>query len=138
MQLSDLFEQSHPFNYAYPVQNTNDVKALQQAFQWAAKEYGSSLPMPEVLVANHEHMQHAARQANHHTVLMGTVYGWYSQQYDKIFLSDRVRPSRSKKEAAIVVHEFIHYFQFHDGKPNDVEALEKEADDYMMRYFKGS
>lgn len=138
MQLIDIFEQSHPFNYAYPVQNANDIKALTQAYNWAASAYGSDMPMPEVLVANHEHMQRAARQANHHTVLMGQVYGWYSQQYDKIFLSDQIRPARSKKEAAVVVHEFIHYFQFHDDKPNDVEALENEADEYMMRFLQGS
>lgn len=138
MLLIDIFENDHPFNFAYPVQNANDVRALSTAFNWAAEQYGASLPMPDVLVVNHEHMQRAAQQANHHTVLSGQVYGWYSQQFGKVFLSDRIRPSRSKKETAVVVHEFIHYFQDHDNKPNDVNALEQEADDYMMRFLSGS
>ena len=138
MQLSDIFEDSRTFNYTYPVQNPNDIKALQRAYQWAAEAYGSSLPMPPVLVVNHEHMQRAAQRANHHTVLAGQVFGWYSQQHDEIYLSDRIRPSRTNIDAAVVVHEFIHYFQFHDGKPNDVDALEAEADEYMDRFIKGS
>ena len=138
MLLIDIFENDHPFNYAYPVQNANDIRSLTAAFVWAAKQYGTSLPMPNVLVVNHEHMQRAAQQANHHTILSGEVYGWYSQEFGNIFLSDQIRPSRSKKEAAVVVHEFIHYFQDHDNKPNDVAALEQEADEYMARFMTGS
>ena len=46
MLLIDIFENDHPFNFAYPVQNANDVRALSTAFNWAAEQYGASLPMP--------------------------------------------------------------------------------------------
>jgi hypothetical protein len=130
-------ENKHPFNYAYNVQNPQDASALKQAYTWAANAYGSDLPMPEVLVANHDHMQRAAAQAHHNTVLSGQVFGWYSQKYKTVYISDKLHPGRDKRAAAVMVHEFIHYMQDHDNKPNDVDALENEADEYMAKYFTG-
>ena len=112
--------QNHPFNFAYNMQNHNDVNVVLQSYEWATEAYGTNHPMPEVLVVNHEHMQRAAQQANHHTTLTGQVYGWYSQLHRKVFISDRIKPSRTRKEAAILVHEFIHWFQHLCNHTQDV------------------
>ncbi len=147
MKLYELFEDAteHPFIYAYPMENPNDIRAARTAWIWTVQHYGQPVPSiePSVWIVSHEHMQHAARRANHFTQLNGQVYGWYSQSYpDKIFLSDRVSPSKSKGQAAILVHEFTHYLQDntpkHDSiKPFDqshVNQLEAEADDMMNQY----
>lgn len=130
-------EKKHPFNYAYEVQDPNDASAIRKAYDWAANAYGSDLPMPEVLVANHEHMQRAAANAHHNTVLSGQVFGRYSQLYKRVYMSDRLHPGRDKRALAVLVHEFIHYMQDHDNKPNDVDELEKEADMYMYKFLSG-
>lgn len=130
-------EQKHPFNYAYAPQDPQDIVAMKSAYKWAAAQYNSPLPMHEILVANHEHMQRAAAQAHHNTVLSGQVFGWFSQRHNMVYISDRLHPGRNKTHAAVLVHEFIHYMQHHDNKPNDVDALEKEADEYMYRFVKG-
>lgn len=147
MKLIELFEGTtdHPFIYAYPMENANDIRAAHQAWNWTVQHYGdySNIPEPSVWVVSHEHMQHAARRANHFTQLSGQVYGWYSQTYpDKIFLSDRVSPAKSKVAASILVHEFTHYLQDnttkHDSiKPFDathINQLEAEADGMMSAY----
>ena len=135
MRLFEIEQKKHPFNYAYEVQNPSDAQALKSAYAWSANAYGSNLPMPDILVANHEHMQRAASQAHHNTILKGQVFGWYSQTYKTVYMSDRLHPGKDKVAAAVLVHEFIHYMQDNDNKPNDVDALEAEADDYMRRYL---
>lgn len=139
-----LIESEHPFKYAYQVQNPNDKRAAADIFKWAVNQYGHSAPMPEIWIVSHEHMQHAAQRASHHTVISGQVYGWYSLQYpNKIFLSDRISVSRNKKHAAILVHEIGHYLQDmtekHAAKkpfqPTDVDFLEKDADDLMALWL---
>lgn len=130
-------EKKHPFNYAYNVQNPHDLSALSSAYKWAAKAFGSSAPMPDVLVANHEHMQRAAAQAHHNTVLSGQVFGWYSQKHKAVYISDKLNPGKNKLAAAVMVHEFIHYMQDLDNRPNNVDELEAEADKYMSMFING-
>lgn len=145
MKLSEILtEQEHPFKFAYRVENPHDAKAAKDVFAWATKQYGFSAPMPEIWIVSHEHMQHAAQRANHHTVINGQVYGWYSHQYPtKIFLSDRISISKNRKHAAILVHEIGHYLQdmterhakMKPFKPTDVQFLEDDADELMALWL---
>lgn len=92
--------------------------------------------MPNIMFVNHEHMQRATSAANHQTYVVGQVYGWYSQLHRKVFVSDQIRPGRSIKEAAIVVHELVHYFQDMKKMDESIDVLENEADDYMNAFIK--
>jgi hypothetical protein len=147
MKLTDLLEASteYPFIYAYPMENTHDIAATKNAWNWTVRNYGESVGIrePSVWVVGHDHMQHAARRANHFTQLNGQVYGWYSQAYpNKVFISDRISPAKSKQMAAILVHEFTHYLQDNTAKHDNIKPfgqshvaqLEAEADDMMHRY----
>jgi hypothetical protein len=145
MKLIELAE--YPFRYAYRVENQRDKAAIEQLFRWAVQEYGHPAPMPEFWVTSHEHMQDAAKRADHYTTLQGQVYGWYSQKYpNKIFICDRIHPGSNKRDAAVVVHEIGHYLQDTTEKhqtlkpfgPEHVETLELDADELMNRYLQSS
>ena len=127
--------QNHPFNYAYGMQNRHDIDVVLHAYDWVAGEYGVCHPMPDVLVVNHDHMQRAAITANHHTAIVGQVVGWYSQPFGKVFVSDRIRPSKSKLAVAFLVHEFVHWFQHICDNTSSIVAMEHEADMYMTMYL---
>ena len=124
----------HPFNFAYPVQCNNDALALRQLYQWTTTEYGLCKPAPPVLVVHHDHMQRAASRSSTKLADRNHVLGWYSQRYGHIYVSDRVRPSRRKSCAAVVVHEYVHYLQ--DGFVDlDATDLESEADAIMIKFL---
>lgn len=125
---------NHPFNFAYAPQHPADIAAIEDAYVWTAESYDIKQPMPSVLVVNHDHMQRAVQQANHQVHIFGQVYGWYSQTYRTVFISDRIKPRRSVREAAVVVHEFVHYFQDITQSEMDVHEMEREADEYMNLY----
>lgn len=143
MKYADLFEAEYPFGVALPLQRPADRAKAAELFHWTASAFGASAPAPEVLVVDHEKMQWAARRANHHTMINGQVYGWYSQEFpDKVFLSSRMS-LRGQAAQATLVHEYTHYLQDntdkHDDrkpyKPEDVEFLEQEADALMNRFI---
>jgi hypothetical protein len=88
-----------------------------------------------VLVVNHDHMQRAARQANHHGMLCGEVLAWYRTGTGHVYLSDRIKPRRRNLDAAIIAHEFTHYFQDLEQRIDDISLMETEADEIMSLYF---
>lgn len=139
-------EAEHPFRYAYPLENANDVKIANQLFDWTVKHYGHSAPRPQFWVVSNEHMQDAVHRANHFTKVNGVVYGWFSHAYPtRIFMNSSLHPSRNRHHAAILVHEIAHYLQYHTERhsdkkpfgPEHVQFLEDEADQIMMDFFKG-
>lgn len=146
MKFAELFEAEYPFGVALPLQRPADRAKAAELFNWTASAFGASAPAPEVLVVDHEKMQWAAQRANHHTMINGQVYGWYSQEFpDKVFLSSRMGLSGRAAQATLV-HEFTHYLQDNTDKhedrkpykPEDVDFLEQEADSLMARFIKGS
>jgi hypothetical protein len=124
----------HPFNYAYEVQCRHDAKAIAEAYKWTAETYGSNKSQPKVFVVHHEHMQRAARNAQYHPNITGDVFGWYSQKYNTVFISDKVHPGRRQVHAAVLVHEFVHYMQGHESA--NIQELEAEADKYMEDFMR--
>lgn len=126
----------HPFNFAYPIQCSKDVNVINELYRWTASEYGVLAPEPTVLVVNHEHMQRAASRSSSRLRDDHHVLGWYSQRYKQMYVSDRVRPSKRKQCAAVVVHECVHYLQDMTTTNNDVKVLENEADTIMMKFLR--
>jgi len=120
--------QNHPFNYAYPVENPNDTKAIQQLYRWVCNVMNVNFPLPPVLVVNHDHLQEAVQRLTELTPAGHVVYGCYSPKYETVFISDRTKPSRNTRHAATLVHEFVHYVQdMLDLPPKSVEEYEDEA-----------
>jgi hypothetical protein len=145
MRIYELLEAEYPFGIAIPLQRPADIKIAADLFNWTASAFGASAPPPEVLVVDHEKMQWAARRSQHHTVIKGQVYGWYSLSFpDKVFLSSQLPLSRSGVAQATLVHEYTHYLQDNTEKyadrrpftPEDIDFLEQEADSLMNRYVK--
>ena len=145
MKLAHIFEAQYPFGNVAPLYRPGDKAIATELFQWTTRAFGASAPAPEVLVVDHEKMQHAAQRAAHHTMAAGQVWGWYSMEFpDKVFLSSRLNLTTSSFARDTLVHEYTHYLQDNtekhaDKRPythDDVDFLEQEADQLMTRYSK--
>jgi hypothetical protein len=145
MRILELLESEYPFGVAVPLQRPDDKKMAADLFNWTTSAFGASATAPEVLIVDHEKMQWAARRSQHHTIIKGQVYGWYSMAFpDKVFLSSQLPLSRSNVAQGTLVHEYTHYLQDNTDKhvdrqpftPEDINFLEQEADSLMNRYTK--
>lgn len=128
----------HPFRYAYPISKGNLVDASQvvKIIDFVFSDMEVYCDPPEVWIVGHDHMQEAAKRVPHYRE-DGVVYGWFTPKYpDKVFISDRMK-IRDKKFGAVLAHEIVHYVQNQKNDNREMNDLEQEADEVMMRYFKG-
>lgn len=134
--LSELEQRTHPFIYAYPIQDPRQKIEIKAVFDWVLSQYpGVTASLPDVWIVGHEHMQHAAQRVPHYSSVDGIVIGWYSQQYQKLFLNDRLQITKRRDHTAVLVHEMVHYIQDVTGMQGTIDQLEKEADEVMLRFL---
>ncbi len=106
---------------------------------WAEHAYGARVPMPEFWIVGHGHMQDTAKHVECFNEINGQVFGWFKKDFpDRVFISDKVKMT-NKNARAIIVHELIHYIQYHaESKLESIDELEAEADLYMDQYIKSA
>lgn len=134
-----ILEAEHPFRYAYKIDNEVENRVAHQLYSWVEAEMGIKGAAPEFWIVGHSHMQDAAQKVTHFNSVNGHVFGWFTSKYpEKVFISDRIKLANSKQARGVVVHEIVHYMQFHHrdhNSPTTMEYLEAEADKYMDRYM---
>lgn len=143
MKLKDLLEADSPFGGIVSITRPDVLSTIDRLYAWVQQEMNTTVPAPTVVTADHEKMQWAAQRAQHHTVISGQVFGWYSLQYPgTIFMSSQLNIANSKVAQAVLVHEMVHYIQDAvAGEQNqqlsgdDVDSLEAEANAIMRKYM---
>lgn len=122
------------FHYSYHIHDKTELGSVAQLYKWATDHYVMNilLPLPDVSVMNHEHLQSYCNSRSSRNI-NGQVYAVCLKD-SRIILSDRLKLSNSKHRA-VLVHEFIHYFQLSSGRKFDVELLEHEANRYENLYL---
>jgi hypothetical protein len=141
MKLIALFENEHPFRYAYPLKDNRLEAQVQQIYRRTCElfDYEGNCPsMPEVWLVSDEHLRDYASRGKV-TDPRTIAYGLYNYAYpNKVFLSNKLN-TNNRKHTAVVAHEFVHYLQYNSGKydtitPDMIEQLENEADEIMSKY----
>lgn len=97
-----------------PLSAPRDINLVDILFEWTMDTFGERAPLPEIYILDHTVLETITRQ------WVGPdriVWGWYCFSYPNIiFLSSRLNLNTSKFARCTLVHEMVHYLQYHSVK----------------------